>query len=54
MTNSEKKHWIWKFADNGWADHICPACGYTINTDIHVSVCKDHCPNCGIELEPEK
>ena len=19
--------WIWKLADNGWADWICPKCG---------------------------
>ena len=45
----KNKHgkWLWKLADNGWVDHICSECGYTENTDIHVSVGYRYCPNCG-------
>lgn len=39
--------WIWKPADNGWADHICSNCGYTENTDIHVKLDWKYCPGCG-------
>lgn len=39
--------WIWKLADNGWADHICSNCGYTENTDIHVKLDWRYCPGCG-------
>lgn len=37
----------WSLADNGWADHTCSRCGYTENTDIHVSLGYNYCPNCG-------
>ena len=46
----KKGAWIWKLADNGWADHICPVCGWTKNTDIHVSLGYNFCPNCGAEM----
>ena len=39
--------WLWKLADNGWADHVCSVCGWTKNTDIHVSLGYKYCPNCG-------
>lgn len=42
--------WIWKLADNGWADNICSVCGYTINDDIHVHVDYNYCPNCGADM----
>ena len=44
---SKNGKWLWKLADNGWADHICSECGYTENTDIHVSLGYRYCPNCG-------
>ncbi len=43
--------WLWQLADNGWADHICSVCGYTKNTDIHVSLGWRYCPNCGAKME---
>ena len=46
-----KGKWLWSFADNGWADHKCSHCGYTINTDIHVKVDYPYCPNCGARME---
>ena len=42
--------WLWQLADNGWADHICSVCGYTKNTDIHVSLNWSYCPNCGADM----
>lgn len=42
--------WLWEFADNGWADHICSECRYTINTDIHVSIDEPRCPRCGANM----
>ena len=48
--DGENKAWsAWNsnFADNGWMDHTCAKCGYTINTDVHVSVDYDFCPGCG-------
>ena len=39
--------YLYKFADNGWADHICAECGYTENTDVHVSLDWKFCPGCG-------
>lgn len=43
----KKGKWIWEFADNGWANHICSECGWTKNTDIHVTLGYNFCPNCG-------
>lgn len=37
----------WSLADNGWADYTCSECGFTENTDIHVSLGWKFCPNCG-------
>ena len=45
-----KGEWLWKFADNGWADHICSECGWTKNTDIHVRLGYKYCPNCGADM----
>lgn len=36
-----------EFADNGWMDHICSNCGYTVNDDVHVQYDWNYCPNCG-------
>lgn len=47
--------WIWRLADNGWADWICPECGWRYNDDIHVTLDYKYCPNCGEYLgEDEK
>lgn len=47
--------WIWKLADNGWADWICPECGWRYNDDIHVTLDYKYCPMCGAYLgENEK
>lgn len=46
----EKGKWLWELADNGWANHICSKCGWTKNTDIHVSLGYNFCPNCGAEM----
>lgn len=46
--------WIWELADNGWANHICSECGYTKNTDIHVRLGYDYCPNCGAKMDGGK
>lgn len=47
--------WIWKLADNGWADWICPKCGWRYNDDIHVTLDYKYCPMCGEYLgENEK
>lgn len=43
--------WIHKFADNGWMDHICPICGFTENTDVHVQLDWNYCPNCGARMK---
>lgn len=40
----------WSLADNGWADHTCRRCGYTVNTDIHLSPGYNYCPNCGAKV----
>jgi hypothetical protein len=37
----------WSLADNGWADHTCSKCGFVENTDIHVVLDWNYCPNCG-------
>lgn len=37
----------WSLADNGWADHTCSKCGFVENTDIHVGLGWNYCPNCG-------
>ena len=42
--------WIWKLADNGWADWICPECGWRYNDDIHVTLDYKYCPMCGERL----
>lgn len=42
--------WIWKLADNGWADWICPECGWRYNDDIHVTLNYKYCPMCGERL----
>lgn len=46
--------WIWKLADNGWADWICPECGWRYNDDIHVTLNYNYCPNCGEYLGENK
>ena len=46
-TDRSVGEWIWELADNGWVNHICPNCGYTKNTDIHVRFDWDFCPICG-------
>ena len=51
LSDRPKGEWIWQLADNGWVDHICSVCGYTENTDIHVSLGWKYCPNCGAKLE---
>lgn len=45
--------WLWQLADNGWADHRCSVCGYTKNTDIHVSLNWSYCPHCGSKMRGE-
>lgn len=52
---TRKGEWLWALADNGWADHICSECRYTINTDIHVSLGPgyEHCPRCGADMRKE-
>jgi hypothetical protein len=47
-------HWKWKLASNGWANHICSECGFKKNTDIHVKLNWQYCPNCGAKMEVEK
>ena len=42
--------WIWKLADNGWVDWICPKCGWRYNDDIHVTLNYKYCPMCGERL----
>ena len=42
--------WIWRLADNGWADWICPKCGWRYNDDIHVTLNYKYCPMCGERL----
>lgn len=42
--------WEWEMADNGWANHICSECGWTKNTDIHVYLDYNYCPNCGSDM----
>ena len=37
----------WELAENGLANHICTNCGYTKNTDIHVTLDYNFCPKCG-------
>lgn len=43
--------WLWRFADNGWADWICPECGFVENTDVHVTLGYLYCPKCGTRLD---
>ena len=47
-------YWKWQLADNGWADHICSECGFKHNTDIHVTLNWQYCPNCGAKMENDK
>ena len=49
--NRPQGEWIWQLANNGWVDHICSVCGYTENTDIHVSLGWKYCPNCGAKMK---
>lgn len=42
--------WLWGLAENGWANHVCSNCGWTKNTDVHVMLGYDYCPNCGAEM----
>lgn len=42
--------WLWAVADNGWADHICSECRFTVNTDFHVGIDYPHCPRCGARM----
>lgn len=49
--NRPQGEWIWQLANNGWVDHICSVCGYTENTDIHVSLGWKYCPNCGANMK---
>lgn len=49
--NRPQGEWIWQLANNGWVDHICSVCGYTENTDIHISLGWKYCPNCGAEMK---
>lgn len=51
LSDRPKGEWIWQLANNGWVDHICSVCGYTENTDIHVSLGWKYCPNCGAEMK---
>ena len=51
LSDQPKGEWIWQLANNGWVDHVCSVCGYTENTDIHVSLGWKYCPNCGAEMK---
>lgn len=42
--------WLWELAPNGWANHICSECGFKENTDIHVKLNWQFCPNCGADM----
>lgn len=44
----------WSLADNGWADHTCSNCGYVENTDVHITLDWNFCPNCGAPIEKPK
>lgn len=46
----KKGKWLWNLADNGWADHTCSECGWVKNTDIHVALGYNYCPNCGTDM----
>lgn len=52
---SREAEWLWEFANNGWIDHICSLCRYTVNTDVHVSLGKEYsrCPRCGAKMYRE-
>ena len=50
LKNKKTGKWLWNLADNGWADHTCSECGWTKNTDIHVSLGYKFCPNCGADM----
>ena len=52
-TQPERKvgKWNWDFADNGWADWTCSICGWKKNTDIHVNLGYNYCPNCGARMK---
>lgn len=50
---SRKGEWLWECAANGWADHICSECRYTINTDFHVGIDLPRCPRCGADMTAE-
>lgn len=57
MANTGKRplgEWLWRLADNGWADHICSECGFTENTDIHVYLDWKYCPMCGAYMKPKR
>lgn len=47
----DKTRWHWELAENGWADYVCPCCGYRVNVDIHVQLDYSYCPNCGVKLK---
>lgn len=49
----KRGRWLWELADNGWADHICSECGWTLNTDIHVGIGYKFCPYCGADMRGE-
>ena len=52
---TRKGEWLWELADNGWVDHICSECRYTVNTDFHVSLGSEYnkCPRCGAGMVNE-
>jgi len=47
MDEPHECYFKWSLADNGWADHTCSKCGFVENTDIHVGLDWNYCPNCG-------
>ena len=53
-TERKKDNWITVLSENGWADHICPVCGWSKCTDVHVSLKYNYCPKCEADMRGEQ
>jgi rubredoxin len=46
--------WETELDDMGWKKHTCQNCGFVKQTDIHISLGWNYCPNCGAKMDGKK